>query len=96
MATTSSIPRKVLVFGVTGLIGQHIFREIYHARSSFEKIGFFTSESTVKNKPEEINDWKEKGVEVIVGDVNSDDDITRAYEGTRRNNSSPFKVTDVL
>jgi nucleoside-diphosphate-sugar epimerase len=96
MATTSSIPRKVLVFGATGLIGQHIIREIYHARSSFQKIGFFTSESTAKNKPEEINGWKEKGVEVIVGDVNSEDDITRAYQGTYRNNYESSRATDHL
>jgi uncharacterized protein YbjT (DUF2867 family) len=81
MATKDSVPKKVLVFGATGLIGQHIIREIYNARSSFEKIGFFTSESTANNKSEELSDWKEKGVEVIVGDVKSEDDIAKAYEG---------------
>lgn len=76
-----SVPKKILVFGATGLIGQYIIREIYNARSSFEKIGFFTSESTAKNKAEEIEEWKKKGVEVIVGDVNSEDDVAKAYEG---------------
>lgn len=78
----ASIPKKVLVFGATGLIGQYIIQEIYNARSSFEKIGFFTSEATAKNKSDEVNGWKEKGVEVIVGDVNSEDDVAKAYEGT--------------
>jgi FlaA1/EpsC-like NDP-sugar epimerase len=95
MATVTSIPQKVLVFGATGLIGQHIIREIYHARSSFEKIGIFTSESTAKNKKEEINEWKKKGVEVIVGDVSSEDDISRPYEGAHRNNSPTFGITNV-
>jgi FlaA1/EpsC-like NDP-sugar epimerase len=81
MATNDSVPKKVLVFGATGLIGHHIIREIYDARSSFEKIGFFTSESTAKNKSDELNEWKEKGVDVIVGDVNSEDDVAKAYEG---------------
>jgi uncharacterized protein YbjT (DUF2867 family) len=81
MATKDSVPKKVLVFGATGLIGHHIIQEIHNARSSFEKIGFFTSESTAKNKSEEISDWREKGVEVIVGNVNSEDDVAKAYEG---------------
>jgi len=81
MTTSNSAPAKVLVFGATGLIGQYILQEIYNARSSFEKIGFFTSEATVKNKSDEINGWKEKGIEVIVGDVNSEDDVAQAYKG---------------
>ncbi|KAF2827552.1 NAD(P)-binding protein [Ophiobolus disseminans] len=81
MTATNSAPKKVLMFGVTGLIGQYIFQEIYNAQSSFEKIGFFTSKSTATNKPDEVNGWKEKGVEVIVGDVNSEDDVAKAYEG---------------
>jgi uncharacterized protein YbjT (DUF2867 family) len=81
MSEVDSLPSKILVFGATGLIGQHIIREIYNERSSFKKIGFFTSESTAKNKTDELDDWKKKGVEVIVGDVNSEDDVTKAYEG---------------
>jgi FlaA1/EpsC-like NDP-sugar epimerase len=81
MATNNSVPKKVLVFGATGTIGQHIIREIYNARSSFDKIGIFTSESTAKNKPEVVDDWKKKGVEVIVGDVNSETDVENAYKG---------------
>jgi uncharacterized protein YbjT (DUF2867 family) len=97
MAAEHSLPQKLLVFGATGLIGHHIIREIYNARLSFEKIGFFTSESTAKNKEGEINDWMEKGVEVIVGDVNSEKDVVKACEGVymlfRMSNS---KVTDCV
>lgn len=81
MAAETSIPKKLLVFGATGLIGQHIIREIYNARSSFDKIGFFTSKSTANNKPDELKDWKEKGVNVIVGDVNSEEDVAKACQG---------------
>jgi uncharacterized protein YbjT (DUF2867 family) len=82
MAGVDSLPSKILVFGATGLIGHHIIHEIYNARSSFEKVGFFTSESTAKNKPDELDDWRKKGVEVIVGDVNSEEDVAKAYKGT--------------
>lgn len=81
MATSKSTPKKILVVGATGLIGQYIFQEIYNARTSLEKIGIFTSESTAKNKSDEVNVWKKKGVEVIVGDVNSEADVAKAYEG---------------
>ncbi|KAF1843781.1 NAD(P)-binding protein [Cucurbitaria berberidis CBS 394.84] len=81
MATDTPLPKKVLVFGATGLIGKYIIQELYNARSSFEKIGFFTSKTTVENKADEVNEWKEKGVEIIVGDVNSEDDVNKAYEG---------------
>jgi uncharacterized protein YbjT (DUF2867 family) len=82
MTEVDSLPSKILVFGATGTIGQHIIQEIYNARSSFEKIGLFTSESTAKDKADEIQGWKRKGVEVIVGNVNTEDDLAKAYEGT--------------
>ena len=88
MATKNPIPKNILVFGATGLIGKYILQEIYNARSSFEKIGFFTSESTAKNKSNEVKGWKEKGVEVIVGDVNSEQDVAKAYEG-------PFPISPI-
>jgi nucleoside-diphosphate-sugar epimerase len=82
MTEVDSLPSKILVFGATGTIGQHIIQEIYNARSSFEKIGLFTSESTAKDKADEVQGWKSKGVEVIVGNVNTEDDLAKAYEGT--------------
>jgi hypothetical protein len=82
MTEVDSLPRKILVFGATGTIGQYIIQEIHNAGSSFEKIGFFTSESTAKNKANEIEGWKKKGIEVIVGNVNSEEDVAKAYKGT--------------
>ncbi|KAH7095232.1 hypothetical protein FB567DRAFT_485725 [Paraphoma chrysanthemicola] len=81
MTTANSLPKNVLIFGATGLIGKYIIQEIYNARSSFDKIGFFTSGSSAQNKADEINAWKEKGIDVIIGDVNSEKDVTKAYEG---------------
>lgn len=78
----SKIPKKVLIFGATGVIGKYIIQEVVNAKSSFEKIGLFTSADTAKNKPDEINGWEEKGVDINVGDVNSEEDVKRAYEGT--------------
>jgi aspartate-semialdehyde dehydrogenase len=78
---SETLPRKMLIFGATGTIGQYILQELYKARSSFDKIGFFTSENTAKNKADEVNGWKEKGIDVIVGDVNSESDVIKAYEG---------------
>jgi len=83
---TSDIPEKILIFGATGVIGKYIIQEIVNARSSFDKIGLFTSPSTANNKTDEINHWKEQGVNIIVGDVNSQEDVKKAFEGTH---SSP-------
>jgi hypothetical protein len=82
MTEVDSLPSKVLFFGATGTIGQYIIEEIYNARPSFQKIGLFTSESTANNKADEIQGWKKKGIEVIVGNVNSEEDLAKAYEGT--------------
>jgi aspartate-semialdehyde dehydrogenase len=78
---TDRVPKNILVFGATGVIGKHIIQEIVNAQPSFDKIGLFTSASTVESKAEEINNWKNKGVDVIVGDVSSEDDVKRSYEG---------------
>ena len=78
---TSETPKKVLIFGATGVIGKYIIQEIVNSRSSFDQIGLFTSPETTKNKPDEINCWEEAGVDINVGDVNSEEDVNKAYEG---------------
>jgi nucleoside-diphosphate-sugar epimerase len=78
---TAQAPKKILVFGATGVIGKYILQEIVNARSSFDKIGLFTSPSTVENKSEEIQKWRDEGVDVIVGDVSSEEDVEKAYQG---------------
>lgn len=80
MTTQSPIPKKVLVFGGTGLIGRDILAALIDAKSSFDKIGIFTSENTVQSKEAEINRAKSHGVEIVVGDVDSEDDVKKAYQ----------------
>lgn len=77
----SENPKRVLIFGATGVIGKYIIQEIVNAKSSFEKIGLFTSPETTKNKSDEIEGWKEKGVDIYVGNVNSEEDVKKAYGG---------------
>lgn len=74
--------KRVLIFGATGVIGRYIIQEVVNAKSSFEKIGLFTSPETARNKPDEISHWEEKGVDIHVGDVNSEEDVKKVYEGT--------------
>jgi nucleoside-diphosphate-sugar epimerase len=78
---TAQASKKILVFGATGVIGKYILQEIVNARSLFDKIGLFTSPSTVENKSEEIQKWRDEGVDVIVGDVSSEEDVEKAYQG---------------
>jgi FlaA1/EpsC-like NDP-sugar epimerase len=80
----SETSKRVLIFGATGVIGKYIIQEVVNVKSSFDKIGLFTSPETAKNKPDEINSWKEKGVAIHVGDVNSEEDVKKSYEGTSR------------
>lgn len=75
----SHTPRDILIFGATGVIGKYITEEIVKAKSSFGKVGIFTSQNTVDSKADEIKALKEKGVEVIVGNVDSEDDVNKAY-----------------
>jgi len=78
----SETSKKILIFGATGVIGKYIIQEVVNAKSSFDKIGLFTSPETAKNKPDEINSLEERGVDINVGDVNSEEDVEKAYEGT--------------
>ena len=82
MAAKDTTPKRILVFGATGLIGQHIIQQIYNARDSFDKIGFFTSASTAKSKADELEEWRKRGVDVIVGNIDSEEDVVKAYEST--------------
>lgn len=75
------LPKKILVFGATGVIGKYIIRELVNAWSSFEKIGFFTSRQNAVTKSSELDGWRDAVVETIVGDVTSEADVKKAYEG---------------
>ncbi|KAI0002654.1 isoflavone reductase family protein [Xylariaceae sp. FL0662B] len=85
MATTgqgSIAPaRKVLVLGATGVIGKFITKALINAKSNFETVGIFTSEATVRDKSQLIDSFRTAGVDVLVGDINDDDQVLKAYEG---------------
>ncbi|KAF2641314.1 putative isoflavone reductase family protein [Massarina eburnea CBS 473.64] len=80
MASQSPVPKKVLVFGATGLIGKFILQALVD-KKSFEKIGIFTSQETAERKKETLDRVRDEGVEVVVGDVNKEADVAKAYGG---------------
>lgn len=76
-----TLPKKILLFGATGVIGKFIVQALVDDKASFEKIGIFTSPGTAEKKKSDLDALKAEGVEVVVGDVNSEADVTKAYEG---------------
>ncbi|KAL4936052.1 hypothetical protein BDV06DRAFT_216973 [Aspergillus oleicola] len=72
---------NILFFGATGAIGSYIIAAIVKSREQFGRIAVFTSPSTLENKSAEINALKDNGVEIIVGDVNSKEDVVKSFEG---------------
>ncbi|TDZ15940.1 Isoflavone reductase-like protein PCBER [Colletotrichum orbiculare MAFF 240422] len=73
-------PSKILVFGATGNIGVFITEALLDASPAFSQVTVFTSENTVKNKPELLDGWKKKGAKVIAGDIENSEQLKAAYE----------------
>lgn len=42
----------------------------------------FTSPNTVENKKEKIDALKAQGVEIIVGNIDNEEELLKAYDGT--------------
>ena len=74
-------PQNILIFGATGTIGRFITQELNAAKSSFSRIGIFTSQATSQTKAAELQAWKEKGVNILIGDISSEEDVLNAYKG---------------
>ena len=74
-------PSNILIFGATGLIGKHIADALFEAKASFNKIGIFTSEGSVKRKAEIFKGFRSKGAEIITGDLQNEQDVLKAYKG---------------
>ncbi|KAL4745371.1 hypothetical protein BDW72DRAFT_186743 [Aspergillus terricola var. indicus] len=72
---------NLLIFGATGAIGSYITAAITDARDAFGRIGIFTSRSTLTSKTKEINALRERGVDILVGDVTSKHDMQKAFDG---------------
>lgn len=83
---------NLLVFGATGAIGSYIIAAIVNARDSFNRISVFTSQNTLSAKEKEINILRDKGVEIIVGDVTNKDDVLKAFEGTTQPNHHQIHI----
>lgn len=75
------LPRNILLFGATGVIGKYLVGALIESKDNFDNIGVFTSPATVQNKNEEIEKLREQGVRIIVGNLESEDDVKKAYEG---------------
>ena len=72
---------NILIFGATGLIGEHITSAILESKADFGRIAVFTSNNTIQSKAEKINALKSRGVEIIAGDITSGEDINKALNG---------------
>jgi len=73
--------RNILVFGATGLIGEHISSAIVANKQHFDRIALFTSTNTLWTKSDHIDSLKAQGVEIIVGDLKLAGDVNEAYNG---------------
>jgi saccharopine dehydrogenase-like NADP-dependent oxidoreductase len=74
------MPQNLLIIGATGAIGKPIAREIVNSKDSFGRIAVLTSQSTVQEKPSEIDQLKHSGIEILVGDIASEEDVKKAYQ----------------
>ncbi|KAL4802490.1 hypothetical protein BDV18DRAFT_62152 [Aspergillus unguis] len=72
---------NLLIFGATGAIGSYITTAIVAARDQFARIAIFTSQTTLTTKTTEINALRDKGVDILVGDVSSKHEVLKAFEG---------------
>lgn len=72
---------NILIFGATGLIGEHITNPIVDSRADFGRIAIFTSYNTLLSKADEIDALKAKGVEILSGDITSAGDVEEAFKG---------------
>ena len=77
----ASVTKNILIFGATGLIGEHITNAIVESSSKFGRIAIFTSPDTISNKKDEIEKLRSRKVEIIPGDITSAQDINGALNG---------------
>ena len=77
----SFAPSRILVFGGTGTIGKYITTSLLRATPAFSQVVLFTSPNTAAAKTDLLDRWKAQGLSVIVGNLESDDDVVAAYRG---------------
>jgi 1-deoxy-D-xylulose 5-phosphate reductoisomerase len=84
MAATSTPPftsKNILFFGATGTIGLPILKVILENKSLFDRLVVFTSPGGSDAKKSLLEDWKASGVQIIEGDLASEEQVLAAYEG---------------
>lgn len=79
--TMTTPTKNILIFGATGLIGQHIANAILANKDKFDRITIFTSSTTISTKANEIESLKSRGAEIIAGELTSASDVKKAYSG---------------
>jgi nucleoside-diphosphate-sugar epimerase len=72
--------KNILIFGATGLIGEHITRSILDNSSDFGTIAVFTSRETATSKADKIDALKSRRADIIIGNFTSDDDLNAAFD----------------
>lgn len=72
---------NILIFGATGLVGEHITNAIVQNASDFGRVAIFTSYNTLLSKSDEIEGLKSRGVEILSGDITSEGDVSEALSG---------------
>lgn len=82
-------PKNLLIFGATGTIGSFILEAILAARSQFDRVAIFTSPRTAETKAAYLEKLKAQNIEVIVGDVEDENAVKAAYNGTYTYTSNP-------
>ena len=75
------VPKNILVFGATGNIGRYLVEALVGNKRSFKKIAVFTSPRSATEKSEVFAKLKDRGVEIITGDLADEKGIANVYNG---------------
>ena len=76
--------KKVLVLGATGVVGKALTNSLLNAKDNFERIGVFTSAESAASKHELLESYKARSAHILIGDLNSKNDVQEAFTGTSR------------
>ncbi|ETS87106.1 hypothetical protein PFICI_00934 [Pestalotiopsis fici W106-1] len=73
--------KRVLILGVTGVIGQVLTCAILNAQDVFDRVGVLTSAATAASKSELLNSFRARGADVIIGDINDEAFMFNTFQG---------------
>lgn len=74
---------SVLIIGSTGTIGYHITRSFLSKcqLEDFRRVAVLTSEKTRNTKENVIQEYRQGGVEIILGDISNDAQMSGIFQG---------------